>query len=123
MNKRAFTLLELVVTIIIISLLASLAMPRLSKMITRTYAVEAVQFLKAARYEIDRCFLINNIDSTRASFFHEAVWDCVRNTSFDNIFDAPGARFRVPNQKQMRTGWQDFVICWLCLIKRGEEMW
>ncbi|MFP4459767.1 MAG: type IV pilin protein [Candidatus Zixiibacteriota bacterium] len=46
MNKRGFTLIELMIVVVIIGLLAALAIPRFQSSVTKTKVVEAKQVLK-----------------------------------------------------------------------------
>jgi len=56
-GRRGFTLLELVVVIIIISVLASLALPKLFGMIEFSKSAEALAQLASMRGSIERCYL------------------------------------------------------------------
>jgi prepilin-type N-terminal cleavage/methylation domain-containing protein len=53
-----FTLLELVIVIIIVSVLASIALPRFFKIIERSKAVEAISSLRMIRMAIERRYMM-----------------------------------------------------------------
>jgi prepilin-type N-terminal cleavage/methylation domain-containing protein len=57
-SLRAFTLLEILIVVIIISVLASLALPRFGSMIERTRAMEAMNMLGVIRYSMERCYVM-----------------------------------------------------------------
>jgi len=56
-NSRGFTLLEIMIVIIIIAVLASLAMPKLFRVIEFSRSAEAVNTLSVIRKSIIRCFV------------------------------------------------------------------
>ncbi len=68
-NKTGFTLLEVIIVIIIVSVLAALAMPRFFRMIERTRAVEAINQLQAFRSAVERCYLMSN----KPFFIYECI--------------------------------------------------
>lgn len=59
-QKKAFTLLELMIAIIVIGVLVSVALPRLLKLIEQSNSAEALVNLKALRTEMDKCLIIAN---------------------------------------------------------------
>ena len=58
-KKKAFTLLEVVIVVVIISVLASLALPRLVNMIEYSRSSEALAILGAIRASMERCYLMH----------------------------------------------------------------
>ena len=60
MNKKAFTLLELIIVIIIIGVLTSLALPRLFSMVESSRKAEALTTIASIRSSMERYYLMNN---------------------------------------------------------------
>ncbi len=60
MNKKAFTLLELLVVVLIIGILAAIALPQYKLIVERSRMAEAVTILKAIASAQDRFYMINN---------------------------------------------------------------
>ena len=58
--KKAFTLLELLIVIIIIGILASMAIPRYTVMTSRARSAEAAQMLAAMRGSMERYGLLKS---------------------------------------------------------------
>jgi prepilin-type N-terminal cleavage/methylation domain-containing protein len=58
--KRAFTLLEMIIAIIIIGVLASLALPRMFRVIECSKAVEATSMFASMRTQMERSYLMND---------------------------------------------------------------
>ena len=59
-NKKAFTLLEIIIVIIIIGVLASLALPRLFSVVEYSRSSEAMVAFTSIRASMERCYLMNN---------------------------------------------------------------
>ncbi|MEW5895380.1 MAG: prepilin-type N-terminal cleavage/methylation domain-containing protein [Candidatus Omnitrophota bacterium] len=60
MRKNAFTLLELVVVIIVIGVLASLALPRMFRVVEAARGTEAMAAIGTIRSSLERYYLMNN---------------------------------------------------------------
>ena len=60
MNQKGFTLLEVVIVIIIISVLTSLALPRLMSTIEYSRRAEAFSMIASVRSALERCFLMHD---------------------------------------------------------------
>jgi len=58
-NRKGFTLLEVIIVIIIIAILASVALPKLSGTLDYAKAKEAINFIGAARNAIEACGMMN----------------------------------------------------------------
>ncbi|MEW5895750.1 MAG: prepilin-type N-terminal cleavage/methylation domain-containing protein [Candidatus Omnitrophota bacterium] len=58
-NNRSFTLLELIIAIIIVGVLSSLALPRLTKTIKCAQMAEIFPVISKWRAELERCHLQN----------------------------------------------------------------
>ncbi len=85
LNKKAFSLLELVVVLIIISALAALALPRFFKLIEVSRSTEALTILKVWRDGLERCFAATGNYTSCAG-----TWDAIQ---MDNPFSNPGNHF------------------------------
>ncbi len=59
MNKKGFTLLELLVVVLIIGILAGIALPQYKKALLKSRATEAINTLKAIQDAQQRYFLSN----------------------------------------------------------------
>ena len=57
MNRKAFTLLEIIIVIIIVGVLASLALPRFFSTVEYSRSTEALASLTSVRSAMERCFL------------------------------------------------------------------
>lgn len=68
-NKKAFSLIETMVVIIIMGILIALAMPRFTKVVERNYAGEAALNLTALHSSIERCTMEFNLN--HCLNFHE----------------------------------------------------
>ncbi|MBF0521839.1 MAG: prepilin-type N-terminal cleavage/methylation domain-containing protein [Candidatus Omnitrophica bacterium] len=58
LNKKGFTLLEIIIVIIIIGVLASLALPRFFKTVEFSRSSEALTALSTLRQSVERCALM-----------------------------------------------------------------
>ncbi|MBF0521840.1 MAG: prepilin-type N-terminal cleavage/methylation domain-containing protein [Candidatus Omnitrophica bacterium] len=58
LNKKGFTLLELIIVIIIIGVLASMALPRFFKTVEFSRSAEALNSLGTIRRSVERCALM-----------------------------------------------------------------
>lgn len=59
-KARGFTILELIIVVIIVGVLASLALPKMTLMIERVRITEGVGMLTQMRSYMERCYLMNN---------------------------------------------------------------
>jgi prepilin-type N-terminal cleavage/methylation domain-containing protein len=82
--RRAFTLLELLIVIIIIGVLASVAMPMLNKNIERARTTEALTALGVIRKVMDECYLMRNATNYSG---------CDYRVLMDDPFSQPGTHF------------------------------
>jgi len=92
-NSSGFTLLEIIIVIIIVSVLTSLALPRFFRLIELSRATEAVVNLKVIREAIERCYLMNYGNNGSCACVNVGTamqWDKI---SLDNLDNVPGARF------------------------------
>ena len=60
MNKKAFTLLELLVVVLIIGILAAIALPQYKLAVEKSRMTEAVTILKSISLAQDRFYMIHN---------------------------------------------------------------
>jgi len=60
MNKKAFTLLELLVVVLIIGILAAIALPQYKKAVEKSKMAEAVTVVKSIAQAQQRFYMINN---------------------------------------------------------------
>ena len=83
--NEGFTLLELMVVIIIVSLLAMLAMPRLFSMIETSRSTEAFASLGSVRRSMERCYVQED----------ESFASCITFGQLDitNPNSSPGSQF------------------------------
>ncbi len=81
---RAFTLLELIIVIIIIGVLASLAIPRMTAVVERARIVEGVGFLMSMRSFMERCYLMNNQNYSPCVFGGQNYTDMQKLTKGPN---------------------------------------
>ena len=86
-NEKGFTLVELMVVVVIIGILASLAMPRFSQMISRAKTTEAKRILGqiieleiAYYYKFSVFFAFDNVDAPEIDFLLPS------NSKFDYKF-------------------------------------
>ncbi|MEW5894266.1 MAG: prepilin-type N-terminal cleavage/methylation domain-containing protein [Candidatus Omnitrophota bacterium] len=70
-GMNGFTLLELIIVVIIIAVLVSVALPKLTAMIEFTRSSEALAILGALRTSMERCYLMNN------ATFEFCNWDTI----------------------------------------------
>jgi prepilin-type N-terminal cleavage/methylation domain-containing protein len=84
MRKRAFTLLELLVVVIIIGVLVSLALPRFAKLIETAQGTEAINGINVLRKGMEMCYL--------AGGTYQGCNDTTLPVT--NPGTAPGARYR-----------------------------
>lgn len=56
-RKSAFTILELIIVVIIIAVISSLAIPRMSNMIEHSRATEALNMISMIRGNVERCYV------------------------------------------------------------------
>lgn len=59
-NKSGFTLLEVIIVIIIIAILASVGMPKLSSMTNKAKAKEGLSAIPLIRSDLEQCYLMSN---------------------------------------------------------------
>jgi prepilin-type N-terminal cleavage/methylation domain-containing protein len=60
MNKKGFTLIEIIIVVIIIGILAAVALPRLTGQMTTSRGAEAMGVMGNLMRQIDTCFQVNN---------------------------------------------------------------
>jgi len=84
MKKKAFTLLEIIIVIIIVGVLASLALPRFFRMIESCRSVEAMAMLTQWHHSIERCFA-QTLDYTLCTTFDDL--------DIEDPTTAPGSHF------------------------------
>lgn len=74
MNKKGFTLIEIIVVIIIIGVLASLALPRLFSTVDSSKAAEALRIAPAIREAAERCLIATTTDTNCITGANVPVW-------------------------------------------------
>ena len=90
MQKKAFTLLELIILIIIIGVLASLAIPRFLGIVEFSRSVEALSSIGTISRSMERCFMgTNDYDLCLLN----SPGPDPDNLDVDNPGTAPGAHF------------------------------
>lgn len=93
MNKRSFTLLELIIVIIIIGVLTSLALPRLFKTVECATVAEAVSIISTIRRGMEVCILMNNGDVQHCFGDDDIPQSWERNLGMSDPSDNPGSHF------------------------------
>ena len=84
-SKKGFTLLEVIIVIIIVSVLASLALPRFFKTVEYSRAMEALENLSTVRQSMNRCYMTQGSSYTPCS-----VW---LELDIEDPGSAPGSHF------------------------------
>lgn len=102
-SLKGFTLLEVIIVIIIISVLTSLALPRYKKFIQQAYAAEAFSTMGVLKRAAERCILMGG-----------GIYDnCILNSPYGteiNLLDvgdpgkSPNAHFRYEVKTMGHTG-------------------
>ena len=87
LNKKGFTLLELIIVIIIVGVLASLALTRFFLVVERARTVEAVSNIKIIRQSVERCYLMHS-----GNFFGGC--NNFSDLGIDDPGVSPGSHFR-----------------------------
>ena len=87
-KKKAFTLLELIIVIIIIGVLVKLALPKMFTLVERARAAEAVATFATLRSAIDRCILM-----VGAAGKDEELCEQWGNLDIEDPSLAPGSHF------------------------------
>ncbi len=95
MGKKAFTLLELVIVIIIVSVLSSLALPKLYTVIERSWGMEVLASAKIIQTNIERCMLMNDFDVANPGNLPLGKCTVVEDWSEGLPFDGPGSKFSI----------------------------
>ena len=62
LNKKGFTLLEVIIVVIIVGVLASLALPRLFASVDFSRSTEALNSMIPIRKALEECYMLNNQD-------------------------------------------------------------
>jgi len=73
MKSNGFTLLELVIIVIVISVLASLALPRFFALAEKVRVVEAIRILNLMNADAEHCFILTQDYDQCSSEAYEAV--------------------------------------------------
>lgn len=94
--RRAFTILELLIIVIIISVLASLALPKFFSIIEATRATEALNGITMIKSSLERMYVMNNGSYMGACILDgfltpNAQWDCLNVSNLDTL---PNSHFR-----------------------------
>ncbi len=96
-HRNGFTLLELVISIVIIGLLASLALPRLYLMVERARMAEAYAMIGTIRSAMERYYLMNSGSYTGINIGNHAGDPCPDDWSplgLANPSCSPNSHFR-----------------------------
>ncbi len=142
-SARGFTLIELMVTVAVIAILASIALPSYTDYVRRGKLTEATSSLSELRLRAEKFFADNrtyqNVGGTDVGF-SEAIngaryfaYDCTTTAASNFTCTASGiasegmAGFAYGiNESNSRsstftalTGWNDSTTCWV--IKKGES--
>jgi len=97
--KKAFTLLEVIIVIIIVGVLASLALPRFMRLIEGARAVEAVVAIGSIRQALERFYLSHNgtylhgITGMSEGALLDTEYD-LNYLDIDSPWKAPNAHFK-----------------------------
>jgi prepilin-type N-terminal cleavage/methylation domain-containing protein len=97
MHRKAFTLLELLIVIIIVGVLASLALPRFSKMVELARTAEAKLQMRAIRDALERYYLMKGSYGRATGWGQETCggggqcdWEVL---GIENPTENPGSHF------------------------------
>ena len=102
MNKKAFTLLELLMVVIIIGILATFAMPEYAKFREKTIAAEAIQEIRAIMTELQFRHMEDPSDSwfddyaSGEALKETKYWQFGCGTRGDSEYFADAFRINVP---------------------------
>jgi len=91
-KTKGFTLIEIIVVIIIVGILASLALPKLFKMIEYSRSTEALSYLGELKRAMDRCGIQASDQEGNPRY---QAGGCVNTLAIgiDDISNSPGAHF------------------------------
>jgi prepilin-type N-terminal cleavage/methylation domain-containing protein len=84
MNRKGFTLLEVIIVVVILGILASVALPRLIRTTEYSKAAEALVQFGTIRGAMNRCYMMNSLDYTTCDF---ATLDIEDPTATSQIFN------------------------------------
>ncbi len=93
MNKQGFTLTELLITVVIVGILVSIALPMYTRTIERSRATEAMSSIKAMNDSIYAFFIEREACPTRFSQLAITVEDVNEADNTDNVIDTKFFRF------------------------------
>ena len=115
-NRSGFTLLEIIIVIIIVGVLASLALPRLFKVVETSRGGEALNNASALRGSIARCHLKSNDYSLCDSITGELDLDSPNNAAgshFTYSITATLSSFTIVATRNTRAGVVGGDIIWI----------
>ena len=86
MNKKGFTLLELLVVVLIIGILAAIALPQYNKIVEKSRMSEAIQMLHQI-HRICQIYELNGNDCGDNHLLEDSTIDWPTEVSTDNCYD------------------------------------
>ena len=125
-NKKGFTLLEVIIVVIIVGVLMSLALPRFFSVVEQSRGAEALQNISALRGSVVRCALrlgnygqgctlaslnLDTVDPSTAPNSHFAYTLALSNTTFS-----------IQAQRNSRAGGDGNSVIWLFQNDPGNEV-
>lgn len=115
-NKKGFTLLEVIIVVIIVGVLMSLALPRFFSVVEQSRGAEALQNISAIRGAVTRCALrLGNYGQGCGAFANLDAADpsTAPNSHFTYTIATGNSTFSIQARRNTRAGGDNTSIIWL----------